>query len=1683
MKNTFIGFFRVCLITFVSLMASNSHAVTISDTPAYITASVPPLVMLAMTKDHQLFYKAYNDFTDLNGDGTIETTYTHSFDYYGYFDPYKCYTYNTSGYFVPSSVTTDKYCTAGSSLWSGNFLNWASMTRMDVLRKLLYGGYRSSDPTTGVTTLERVYLPTEAHSFAKYYNGSDINKLTPFTVSTTAPTGTSTTSITIATASTSTDPGCSGSTCRYVTVSSSTLSGVAVGDQILIARTTDSTKYMKGIVSSLGSSGGFTFYVAESGGVGSGPYTNWTITDYTQTGISLCNTTPAYGSSQHSQSLSTTSYPPLIRVAKGNYALWSANERWQCAWTSEKTATESSFSVLQSNGNNFAASGLYASSENPSGSTQGLGSINFTARVQVCNTTVGLESNCKAYPSGNYKPTGLLQKYGDDGTIKFGLTTGTYSKNISGGVVRKNVRDMTDEVNTTTDGTFTGTAGIVSTLNKMRLYGYTYSDGTYTGDDNCTYQQIGIVTSGGSATGGYPANEGNCSSWGNPMSEIFLESLRYFAGKTADSRFVPGSSSKDGTLGLPAPAWTDPLTSSNYCSPLNVILINASSASYDNDQMDKISDLGSTQTAAQWTKTLGDLEGITGGTYFIGDNGVTADGLCSGKTVSNFGTIKGVCPDTPSLSGSFLMSGTAWYAHTNKIRSDAVALAVPASDKKSLKVSTYAVQLASNTPTIRLPVPGSTTGKTVTLIPAYRLDRTDVATGRYGTGTIVDFKIIQPYTLSGSTATGSFYVNWEDSNQGGDYDQDLWGLVSYSITSSTVTVTTRVIARAGANPQGFGYIISGTNKDGAHFHSGAYGFNFTDPTGALGCTGCGATIPSPPTSYTYTLGTAGSAGSLQDPLWYAAKWGGFLDTDSDTLAGGAAPIPPSPNLTSEWDAYTSSGASGSDGIPDNYFYVTNPGALEDALEKALFAILRESSASAVATNSTSLKTDLLIFQAVFNPKDWSGQLLASSLTTSSASSSGVSSASPTPIVVTTTLKWDAGVQINTQSPSSRTILTLNGDTGRGMPFTWTDISGLTSTTQRDALNANSAGTPDGYGSLRVSYLRGDQTHESLTGLAPYFRQRPTSVLGDIIYSNPLYVSAPDDGYVDSSYATFRSTYLNRLPVIYVGSNDGMLHGFNACYPLGGTCTTSTWGTEVLAYVPGKVYGNLSKLTDPKYSHKFFVDGSPTVKDAYGAFAGCALRGGGSACWGSILVAGLNAGGQGVFALDITDPTSFSAGNADKLLLWEFTNTDDGDLGYTYSKPVIGRICTARSSTGACTASIPVAIFGNGYNSASSTAALYILRLDKTAGSAWSLGTNFYKLNTGSTTANGLSTATVWDTNGDGFIDYVYAGDLQGNVWKFDVSSTTPSSWKVAFGTGPVFTPLFTAKDGATTPNAQPITTAPALTAHPLSGIMVFFGTGKILASADMTDTKTQTFYGIWDKDDGTTTVPGRSSLLAQTIDSQSTVTGTVETTTSRYTSNNPMNWRTATSIAPDYLGWYMDLIVAPPPTSSNMKGERVVGTPQLKNGAILFNTFIPSTLTCDYGGDGFYMALNYVNGGLLGFPVFDTNGDGTITSADAPTGGTRVGAALGGTTLLFPPSGGLSTGSGSGGGTTSGGTSYSYGGGTVGSSSAAGTPPNECPAGTSPVIGVSATTASTFGSIIANLGSLCGRITWRELSK
>lgn len=633
------------------------------------------------------------------------------------------------------------------------------------------------------------------------------------------------------------------------------------------------------------------------------------------------------------------------------------------------------------------------------------------------------------------------------------------------------------------------------------------------------------------------------------------------------------------------------------------------------------------------------------------------------------------------------------------------------------------------------------------------------------------------------------------------------------------------------------------------------------------------------------------------------------------------------------------------------YSASNTATLNTALAAIFNDIMADvGSASSVATNSTSLNTSSTIFQAKFDATDWSGKMLAYLL-----NSDGSVPSSPT---------WDASILL--PGASSRKILTYKPSTAKGIPFRWPVNSASPTTTELDVSQSTEIGS-----SGILDYLRGDGSNEG-TGASNY-RVRVTK-LGDIVYSTPVYVGKPSAGYSDAietvKYSTYVTANASRTPILYAGANDGMLHGFNA-----------TTGVEAMGYVPSKVYPNLALLSSKTYSHRYYVDGAPTPGDVF--YGGA---------WHTVVVGGLNGGGQGIYALDVTTP-SFTESGAAATVLWEFTDTDnaatsgvtdgDADLGYTYSQPAIGKMHNGKWA----------AIFGNGYNntdsdgsaSTSGNAVLYIVDI-QTGELIKKIDTNKgMTASANGTTPNGLASPALVDVDGDEVIDYIYAGDLQGNMWKFDVNSSSPNSWDSAFSSAGKPQPLFTAKMG-TTP--QPITARPEVGQHPKNGSFVYFGTGKFFETGDnaTTGATTQTYYGIWDNSAAVTT--GRTNLLQQSILAEVPFGGSEW----RLTSDNTPDWDT-------HKGWYLDLYNTEDGATSNY-GEKQVSNPILYNKRLIFTTLVPTSVACDGGGFSWLMELNPDNGGRLAQTPFDVNGDGSFSNTDFRTGGTvTTAASVGGTKL------------------------------------------------------------------------------------
>ncbi len=1361
------------------LSAPAAAAVSVSNVPLFLPGAVPPLNMLVMGRDHTLYYEAYNDASDLDGDGTPDVGYKpREIDYFGYFDSYKCYTYG-SGRFSPASTTADKTC---SGQWSGDFLNYVTTSRIDALRKVLYGGKRSTD-TDSTTVLERSHIPQDAHSWGKEYesiarDGYDIRDYTPYSLPTS-------------------------------------------GRRHLFANTTvlgDDQPLLRVLLSQ--------------------PYRTW-------------------------------DWVSIERPVAGNRVEHGASGPWV-------TPTD------------------------------------FRVRVQVCRSSMP-ETNCRLYPDGNYKPVGLLQEFGENDEMLFGLLSGSYTNNTRGGVLRKNIGSISDEIDEN-DGTFKSTVGIIRTIDRFRTVGF---GGNHEYNQNC-----GWITDG-------PISDGECRMWGNPVGEMIYEALRYFADKGyATPAFVSGmSSGDDKDLGLPLASWDQPFEEHAVCSkPVNLI-ISGVNPSYDTDDI----------PGSAFSSTTGDLSGFNasslgdtiwnhemGGSssHFIGQSGNLYDGAPTAKTVSSFGNIRGLAPEEPTKEGGYYSASATYFGFTQDL-SDADG---------QQKVRSYAVALASPLPRIEIPV----NGRLVTLVPFAKSVSGSGINGDQGkfqpTNTIVDFYIEAIANTgpgnqdpgNGGRPFGRFRINFEDVEQGADHDMDAIVFYEFAVNEDgEVVVALTSEYAAGGIEQHMGYVISGTTADGIYLEvrdadtssSSAHRYFLDTPPG-VEAGACGR--KSPPkacgnvlglkTTRTFTPSGNPAATLLRDPLWYAAKWGGFEDSNDNGI----------PDVQEEWDA-------DGDGHPDNYFLVTNALNLNEQLSNAFELILSTaSSASAVATNSTRLDTETLIYQARFRSDDWTGELLAYRLM-----SDGTLGA----------VQWDAAQLL--PDPEDRVIYTRNGTVpgaGSGIPFEWDELTSA----QQAALDRPPSGSTDGRGEARLEWLRGDQSNERKNGGA--FRDRRTP-LGDIVNSDPVFVGAQNFGYEAlpagtsgrDSYRTFWQSKIDAsgaavYPTIYVGANDGMLHGFDAVS-----------GEERFAYLPSTLIPELNQLVEPDYTHRYFVDGHITVGDAY-------IDRNGTERWASVLVGTTGAGGKTVFAIDVTNPDSFDEDD----VMWEFT---DADLGYTIGRPVVARMADGTWA----------AVFGNGYGGANNNAILYIVRLSD--------GALLKKIDTGIGTTsypNGLATPTLL-ADGNRTIRSIYAGDLYGNLWEFDVGQASTSFWGTAYTDGGNPAPLFVARDADG--NRQPITAPVEISRHPEGGYMLFFGTGKFFETNDNlvgADPQVQTFYGIWDRTSSpATAVTGNrdTALQRQHIIYEGTPSGSAFEV--RLTSDTEVDWNVK-------RGWYLDL---ESPVKGS-EGERVVAAPILRNGRIVFPTLIPSPDPCGFGGSSWLMEMDAISGARLADSPLDITEDGDIDSDD-----------------------------------------------------------------------------------------------------
>jgi type IV pilus assembly protein PilY1 len=652
---------------------------------------------------------------------------------------------------------------------------------------------------------------------------------------------------------------------------------------------------------------------------------------------------------------------------------------------------------------------------------------------------------------------------------------------------------------------------------------------------------------------------------------------------------------------------------------------------------------------------------------------------------------------------------------------------------------------------------------------------------------------------------------------------------------------------------------------------------------------------------------ANNAANLRiNQMWLAAKYGGFDDIN---LNG-------TPANQGTWD-------KNSDGVPDNYFLASRPDVMGSSLSAVFNDVLSKTEASAGATLiSSQVQSGDSIYEVQYSSNGWIGEVFG--LTIDFAPNGD-------PIV---TPSWTARTLLDSQVTSggwdtSRKIATWDGTAG--VPFRIVNIT----PTQQGTLGPNATVRQE-----VLNFLRGDRSKEG----SPYRTRK--GILGDIVSAEAVPTAAPQAPYLDGTnpgYSAFRTANLSRPKVVYVASNDGMLHALAGATPGG--------GQELFAYVPSFGFNGpnatpsidgLAALAQPGYTHRFYVDATPVVADV-----DFARTGGNPAVepqlsaipdWRSILVGGLGKGGKGFYALDITNPTAMAVSEtalASKVL-WEFT---DPDMGYSYGKPIVAKLRQHGW----------VVMVTSGYNNLDGTnkgqGFLYILNA-KTGTLIQKIATNAGNPGnpSGFTHAAGYSLSFA-----DFTVEQVYGGDLLGNVWRFDVSQVTgayPDAFKIA-----------ELKDSASNP--QPVTSAPRVEIS-LNGITrwVFIGTGKLLDNTDMGNTQTQTMYAF---KDGSKSTPAGALPPGITHPLQRADFVTI----------SDAELLTGVTVPPNKIGWLHDLTGLGPAGST----ERISFDPVANSGTVAWVGNIPSVDPCSPGVSSRTYAVNYETGKTA---LLDTPGGSTL---------------------------------------------------------------------------------------------------------
>ena len=687
---------------------------------------------------------------------------------------------------------------------------------------------------------------------------------------------------------------------------------------------------------------------------------------------------------------------------------------------------------------------------------------------------------------------------------------------------------------------------------------------------------------------------------------------------------------------------------------------------------------------------------------------------------------------------------------------------------------------------------------------------------------------------------------------------------------------------------------------------------------------------------TFTLGLGANGRMIYSSTYKSDASGDYAAVKNGSTASSSVCTWQSSGTTCNWPTPGSSNVENIDDLwhaavngRGSYFSAKDPASLAVGLSSALQGIsaLTSDAAAAATSNPNVTSSDNYVFSSAFRSGDWYGELERRqiSVTTGEASS---------------TADWQARTLLDAKAYATRSIYTFDGSaTNKLRLFAWDNLTpaekayfttSYVSATASPTLSQfcvsgeiclSSASQTSAGGAALVDYIRGDRSNEGgESDLSKYFRSR-TSVLGDIVSSEAVFVKKPLFEYADLGYGAYRTAQASRQGMVYVGANDGMLHAFNA-----------DTGQEVWSYIPTMLMPKLYRLADKRYAtrHQYFVDGSVTHADVY--FDGM---------WHTVLIGGLAGGGAGYYALDVTSPASPKA-------LWEVSPsvTGFGSMGLSYGRPEVTKL---KDGTW-------VALLTSGYNNATGGGDgggyLYVVNV--------ATGALIRTISTGvgSTGAiagicatapcpSGLAQISTWveNTKYDNTTTRVYGGDLFGNVWRFDVNNDVGATGYDA--------QLLATLRGASG-NIQSVTAKPEL-GKVGSYPVVFVGTGRYLGSTDLADASQQSIYAIKDRLDATSW--GNPRLSTPSFVQQTLTDGTCGTTSSICTSGETI--RTASSNAVNFAtngGWFVDL----PGTR-----ERANTDPQLALGVLAVTTNLLNPSACTVGGSSFINYFDYRTGSAV----------------------------------------------------------------------------------------------------------------------